>query len=233
MCFESVSFAQTYVQYGKASFYAKKFNGRRTASGETFNNSQMTAAHRTLPFNTVVRVTNVDNNKSVEVRINDRGPKSHSRIIDLSRTAAKEIDIIKNGIGNVKVEVIQLYYTAVDSDSIRKQDLIRNPPIDTNVYYDSAHLNKSGLYKVSVNDVIPAGYGIQVGSFSQYTNMMKEIDTLQSLFSYSILVQSIRVNEQLFYRVILGPFETKAQAQEIMAEIGKKKVKGFILHLKP
>jgi rare lipoprotein A len=193
----------------------------------------MTAAHRTLPFNTVVRVNNVENNKSVEVRINDRGPKSLNRIIDVSRKAAKELDIIRNGMGNVKVEVIQLYYTAADSDSIRKQDLIRNPPIDTNVYYDSAHLNKSGWYKVSVKDVIPAGYGIQVGSFSQYTNLMNEIDTLQKMFSYSILVQNTKVNEQLYYRVILGPFDTKVQAQQVMTEIRKKKVHGFILLLKP
>jgi rare lipoprotein A len=193
----------------------------------------MTAAHRTLPFNTVVRVTNLDNNKSVEVRVNDRGPKSKNRIIDISRKAAKEIDIIKKGLGNVKIEVVQLYYTPVDSDSIRIQAKLTNPPVDTNVYSDSASINKTGWYKVSVNDVIPTGFGIQVGSFSQYTNMMKEIDTLQKMFPYSILVQSTKVNDQLFYRVILGPFDNKAQAQQVMVEIRKKRVQGFILLLKP
>lgn len=233
MGFMSVSKAQNYVQYGKASFYAKKFNGKRTASGETFNNSQMTAAHRTLPFNTVVRVTNTDNNKSIEVRVNDRGPQSRKRIIDISRSAAKEIDIIKQGIGNVKVEVIQLYKTVIDSDSIRINAKFTNPPIDTNVYADSTQLNKSRWYKVSVNDIIPVGFGIQVGAFNHYTNMMKEIDSLQELFSYPILVQNTKINDQLFYRVILGPFDYKKQAQEVMFEIRKKKVNGFILLLKP
>ena len=225
--------AQSYVQFGKASFYARKFNGRRTSSGETFSNSQMTAAHRTLPFNTVVRVTNLDNNKMVEVRVNDRGPKSKSRIIDLSRSAAKEIDIIKQGVGNVKVEVVQLYFTPVDSDSIRIQAQKLNPPIDTNVYADSANMVKSAWYKVSANDVVPDGFGIQVGAFSQFTNMMKEIDTLQKMFTYSILVQSTKANDQLIYRIILGPFDNKAQAQQVMLEIRKRKVKGFILLLKP
>lgn len=233
MSFSSILLAQTYVQSGKASFYARKFNGRRTSSGEIYMNSLMTAAHRTLPFNTVVRVTNLDNNKMVEVRVNDRGPKYKSRIIDLSRNAAKELDIIRQGVGNVKVEVVQLYYTPVDSDSIRIQAQKSNPPIDTNVYADTANMNKSAWYKVLVKDVVPIGFGIQVGAFSQYTNMMKEIDTLQSLFSYSILVQSIKTNDQLFYRVILGPFENKEQAQQAMFEIRKKKIKGFILLLKP
>ena len=233
MSFSSVLYAQTYVQYGKASFYARKFNGRRTSSGEIYMNSQMTAAHRTLPFNTVVRVTNLDNNKMVEVRVNDRGPKYKSRIIDLSRDAAKELDIIRQGVGNVKVEVVQLYYTPADSDSIRIQAQRSNPPIDTNVYADTANMNKSAWYKVLVKDVVPNAFGIQVWAFSQYTNMMKEIDTLQSLFSYSILVQSIKTNDQLFYRVILGPFESKEQAQQAMLEIRKKKIKGFILLLKP
>ena len=233
MSFSSILLAQTYVQYGKASFYARKFNGRRTSSGEIYMNSLMTAAHRTLPFNTVVRVTNLDNNKMVEVRVNDRGPKYKSRIIDLSRNAAKELDIIRQGVGNVKVEVVQLYYTPVDSDSIRIQAQKSNPPIDTNVYADTANMNKSAWYKVLVKDVVPIGFGIQVGAFSQYTNMMKEIDTLQNLFSYSILVQSIKTNDQLFYRVILGPFESKEHAQQAMLEIRKKKIKGFILLLKP
>jgi len=233
MGFEAVLQAQTYVQYGKASFYNRKFNGRRTSSGEKFSNSQMTAAHRTLPFNSVVRVTNVDNNKSVEVRINDRGPKSRKRIIDVTRKAAKELDIIKQGIGNVKVEVVLLYRSRADSDSIIMQAKIAQHTIDTTIYADSSNLNKSQWYKVSVNDANPVGYGIQVGSFSQYTNMMKEIDTLQKLFTYSILVQNTKVNDQLFYRVILGPFDNKSEAQQVMLEIRKKKVQGFIMHLKP
>ncbi len=95
------------IEYGKASWYGKKFHGRKTASGERYNMNKMTAAHKTLPFGTKVRVTTMDNGKSVVVRINDRGPFVAGRIIDLSRAAAKKIDMISAGVAFVKVEIIK------------------------------------------------------------------------------------------------------------------------------
>jgi rare lipoprotein A len=91
-------------QTGKASYYADKFNGRKTANGETFRNSKLTAAHKTLPFGTRVRVTNLSNGRSVRVRINDRGPFVAGRIIDLSKKAAKKIDMVNAGVQEVKVK---------------------------------------------------------------------------------------------------------------------------------
>jgi peptidoglycan lytic transglycosylase len=95
------------IEYGKASWYGKKFHGRKTASGERYNMYQLTAAHKTLPFGTKVKVTNMDNGKSVVVRINDRGPFVKGRIIDLSRAAAKKVDMINAGVAFVKVEIIK------------------------------------------------------------------------------------------------------------------------------
>lgn len=97
------SCAPKITQKGKASFYANKFNGRKTASGEKFRNSKLTAAHKTLPFGTKVKVINLRNGKSVKVRINDRGPFVGGRIIDLSRKAARRIDMEKEGVGNVAI----------------------------------------------------------------------------------------------------------------------------------
>ena len=82
------------TEIGLASFYADKFDGRITASGEVFNQNKMTAAHRTLPFGTKVKVTRIDNKKSVTVTINDRGPFVNNRVIDLSKAAAKKLDFI-------------------------------------------------------------------------------------------------------------------------------------------
>jgi rare lipoprotein A len=90
---------------GQASYYANKFKGRKTASGELYDPDKFTAAHRTLPFGTMVRVMNLDNKKIVTVRINDRGPHVKSRIIDLSYAAAEKLDIIRKGIGEVAIEV--------------------------------------------------------------------------------------------------------------------------------
>ena len=92
---------------GLASYYAEPYHGRRTASGEVFDTYKaMTAAHRTLPFNTVVRVQNTANGKAVEVRINDRGPFIAGRIIDLSVRAARAIDILRPGVVLVKLQIL-------------------------------------------------------------------------------------------------------------------------------
>ena len=94
---------------GKAVFYGDKWHGRKTASGERFSQRKMTAAHRSLPFGTRVRVTNLSNGRSVVVKINDRGPfgRDRSRIIDLSKAAAKSLDFIDSGWARVRVEVLK------------------------------------------------------------------------------------------------------------------------------
>jgi rare lipoprotein A len=91
---------------GFASWYGGKFHGRLTSSGEVFDTNDMTAAHRTLPFGTMVKVTNLDNGKSAVVKINDRGPFVEGRIIDLSRAAAEEIDMLGQGVARVSLEIM-------------------------------------------------------------------------------------------------------------------------------
>jgi len=93
---------------GVASWYGPGFEGKNTASGEPFNPNHLTAAHRTLPFGTIVRVRNLQNGRAVEVRINDRGPFVKSRVIDLSKAAARDIGLIERGTGTVEVHVISL-----------------------------------------------------------------------------------------------------------------------------
>ncbi|MEO8739120.1 MAG: septal ring lytic transglycosylase RlpA family protein [Casimicrobiaceae bacterium] len=90
---------------GLASVYSDKLNGRKTASGQLFQQSELTAAHPSLPFGTKVKVTNTQNNKSVEVRINDRGPNQAGRVIDLSTAAAAKLGMKKTGTAPVKLEV--------------------------------------------------------------------------------------------------------------------------------
>lgn len=102
------SSAKEYSKNGIASYYHRKFHGRRTSSGEIYNSNLYTAAHKTLPLNSYALVTNLRNNKKTIVRINDRGPFSRDRIIDLSYTAAKEIGLIARGIGQVKVEALHI-----------------------------------------------------------------------------------------------------------------------------
>ncbi len=93
---------------GTASWYGKRFQGRPTSSGEPFDRRSLTAAHRTLPFGTVLRVTSLDTGRAVTVRINDRGPVSESRIIDLSQAAAARIGLQRMGIGRVSLAVVKM-----------------------------------------------------------------------------------------------------------------------------
>ena len=91
---------------GKVAYYGKKFNGRKTASGERFNAGAMTMAHKTLPFGTMVKVTNIKNNKSVVVRVNDRGPSTADRVGDLTSGAASKIRMVRAGVIDARLEVV-------------------------------------------------------------------------------------------------------------------------------
>ncbi len=100
------------TQSGLASWYGEPFHGRKTSSGETFDMYEHTAAHRTLPFGTVLRVTNLENGREVTVRVNDRGPFVRGRIVDLSYAAAKELRMMGSGVAKVEIEVVSMEQVA-------------------------------------------------------------------------------------------------------------------------
>ncbi len=118
LCFISFSFTPGKIiseETGIASFYAKKFEGRKTSSGEKFKHSLYTAAHKTLPLGTYVKVTNLKNDSFVIVKINDRLPKHSKRTIDLTTAAAKQLNFIKAGLTKVKIEVYEACDTCITS----------------------------------------------------------------------------------------------------------------------
>jgi rare lipoprotein A len=102
-----LSFSVNFLEKGTASYYGKSFEGRKTASGEILRNDSLTAAHKTLKFGTIVRVTNTRNDSTVIVKINDRLPKSSTRVIDLTLSAAKQLNFIKAGLAPVSLEIIE------------------------------------------------------------------------------------------------------------------------------
>jgi len=122
-------FAET---IGNASWYGEKFQGKSTASGEAFDMYSYTAAHRTLPFGTILKVTNLSNSKSVNVRINDRGPFKENRIIDLSYQAAKEIGLVKEGVAKVSIE--ELSDKEQSLKSMKKAEIKSNSSSNDNPY---------------------------------------------------------------------------------------------------
>ena len=118
--------ASQVFQVGPASYYGKAHHGKRTASGERFNMYAMTAAHRTLPFGTKIRVTNEDTGKSIIVTVNDRGPYHGRRILDLSQEAARQLGMIKRGVGKVTIE-------RIDSTRPKKPSPLDDPDLHEDI----------------------------------------------------------------------------------------------------
>ena len=201
-------------QQGKASFYADKFDGRITASGELYKSSEMTAAHRELPFGTFVKVVNIENNQSIIVRINDRGPYIGDRIIDLSKRAAEKLGFIEKGVTEVTLEIVEQGNDVIESATGDK--------IDNNN-------TNSEFYKLKATKYLPKGYGIQVASYAEAANLMRIADKIERTQNSDISVQVVSLNETKTYRVILGNFASKNDALNTLPLVKKSYPDCFII----
>lgn len=150
----SLAFSEILSANAEASYYAEKFHGRKTASGEIFNMNALTCAHKTLPFGTVLRVTNLKNNATVDVRVNDRGPFVKGREIDVSKAAAQKLGMIKTGTARVRIEVIA---PGGKSSAVSNASSSRNA-------------NPSARQAGSASVVRADYWDVQVGSFSSHEN---------------------------------------------------------------
>jgi len=206
------SMAQT--QSGKASYYADKFEGRTTASGEKYKHSKATAAHKTLPFGTKVRVTNTANNKSVEVVINDRGPYVDGRIIDLSKSAAEQLDFINLGLADVKIEVI---------DAGDGKGKTQSVPIDR------VSVDEKEFYDLSISRLKPKGFGVQIGTYQELVNLMRLSENLKQSYKKKIAVQVKILNGIKYYSLIVGQFPNRSKASGFLLELKKKFPDAFIV----
>ena len=206
------SFAQT--QTGKASFYADKFEGSSTASGEKYKHNKFTGAHKSLPFGTKVRVTNLANNESVEVTINDRGPYVDDRVIDLSRSAADKLGFISQGLAEVKLEVIDPG-DGKTSDPIRP---IEHVVVDEKEFYE---------FEISrINE--PKGYGVQIGTYQELVNLMRLAENLKKSYKKEVTVQVKILKGIKYYGLILGNFSSRTKAELFREELKKKFPDAFI-----
>jgi len=175
---------------GIASWYGPNFHGRKTSNGEYYNMYDLTAAHKTLPMNTMVKVTNLDNGRSVVVRINDRGPFVKNRIIDLSYSAAKRLDIVRTGTAPVEIEVLgfdKTIATLASGKSIKKEVKLTN-------------------------------FGVQIGSFRRYQGA-EITKNRYSLVDgrYHAIIKKFIVNGEPLYRVWLTGFESEDEARDFIA----------------
>lgn len=209
----TLSYAQ--IQTGKASYYADKFEGKPTASGEKYKHNKLTAAHKTLPFGTKVRVTNLSNNNIVEVVINDRGPFVEDRVIDLSRSAAEKLGFIVQGLAEVKIEVID----AGDGKGGGQIKPVGNVAVSDREYYD---------FKVEkINPV--SGFGVQVGTFQELANLIRLTENLKSSYRKNVTVQVKLINGIKYYSVIVGNVAIRKKADDLLKDIKKRYPDAFVV----
>lgn len=209
------TFAQ--IHKGKASYYADKFEGRLTASGVKYKHSKLTAAHKLLPFGTKVKVTNISNNKTVIVEINDRGPFVTGRIIDLSKSAAEKLDFIHVGITEVSIEV-------VDHGDGKGGGQIRPG--------HHAEVEEKEFYAMQVDRLSPKGFGVQIGSFKEMTNLVRLTQNLKSSYHKQVAIQVKVINSDKVYTIILGQFSSRDKANNFKTKLKKRYPDAFIVDYK-
>jgi len=205
-------FAQ--IHKGKASYYADKFEGRLTASGVKYKHSKLTAAHRLLPFGTKVKVTNLANGKTVIVEINDRGPFVDGRIIDLSKSAAEKLDFVHAGIADVSIEVI-------DHGDGKGGGQVR--PDHHN------EVEEKEFYAMQVDRLNPKGFGVQIGSFKEMTNLVRLTQNLKASYHKQVAIQVKVINSNKVYTIILGQFPSRDKADAFKVKLKKRFPDAFVV----
>ena len=180
--------------HGNASWYGSNFHGKLTSNGERYNMWSMTAAHKTLPMNTIVRVTNRRNGKSTIVRINDRGPFVATRIIDLSKAAASKIDMIGTGTAPVTLEVLGFAGKRSRTIPTRKQ------------------------LKKSPKSVAISGYAIQIASFANISGAILTQEKYDKKDGYTTVIKDVQSNNGRLFKVWLEGFKSEQEARDYKAK---------------
>jgi len=233
-----------YAEEGMASWYGRQFHGRRTANGEIYDMNDMTAAHRTLPLPTMVRVTNLSNGREVKLRVNDRGPFAKSRIIDVSRRAAQVLGFKNKGVTQVRVEVLADESRALArrsgsagsaSGRVAQVGAAPDPAVAAlNRNQLMTARAKPGSRKVATVQVlappvmrrvvvapVKSADGtrtyIQAGSFSDRNNAHRVRSRLSGLGP--VEVRKLQVGGRGFYRVRLGPLASDERAEQVLADV--------------
>jgi len=199
--------SDNYVERGTASWYGKKFHGHRTSSGEPYNMYAMTAAHKTLPLPTYLRVTNIDNGKTIIVKVNDRGPFVKGRIIDLSYVAAQKLEITARGTGRVEIE-------SIDPSQHQAKSRPQPQAVAKPVIASPVSSNDSNLY-------------LQVGLFKQRDNAEQLRSRLMKLALPAIRVTTDTSQAPPLYRVRIGPLAADSEADQLIEMLASQGHSGF------
>ncbi len=230
-----------WTQQGIASWYGRPYHGRITSNGERYDMNKISAAHKRLPFDTWVRVKNLNNKKTVDVRINDRGPFVKGRIIDLSRAAAKKIEMIGPGTARVRIEVVAtpgMRYRpgrrgrrreAPAEEPSAAPPTAPIPAVVPAVDLTSTQPEPDREAEQADSDpcAVAAFFGVQVGSFFVLENAELLYDKMAALHGDSRIIES-SLAEGTRYRVIVGRFAGPAAARGLKQQLADAGVDGFV-----
>jgi len=209
-------------QTGRASWYGHPYHGRRASSGEIYDMNQMTAAHLRLPFGTWVRVTNLDNGRQADVRINDRGPFVKNRIIDLSRAAARQIEMLGPGTAKVRLKVVALPGTLTPEQMSAES---RPPPPEVS----PPGASRPETTPSTGCGEVP-GYGVQVGSFQVLENAERMRVKMEETYSNGRILRKPAQGGDLF-SVIVGDAPDSYTANQWLARLQNDNISGFVVFL--
>jgi len=219
--YQPLATARGYSERGVASWYGKKFHGRRTSSGEPYDMYAMTAAHRTLPLPSYVRVTNLQNGRSVIVRVNDRGPFLHNRLIDLSYAAASRLGILGTGTGLVEVTAVEPGATTQVASTAPAPVAAKAPLVEIIPPAEAASTPPPDAVLQ-----MPKLY-IQVGAFRNWDNAVTlrtrlERSGFRPIFIDSVLLPTVDSDgqPQRLYRVRIGPLKSVEDGDRLATNVG-------------
>ncbi len=201
---------QAYDEVGIASWYGKQFHGKKTANGEIYNMNSLTAAHKTLPLPTNVKVTNLQNGRSIIVRVNDRGPFVGDRVIDLSRRAAQVLGFTNQGTTKVRVQVVDQYGKVAKPNKRYAKNTQRQK--------SSGFRNSQATREAKQSKASSGVIQVQVGSFRTKDNAHSRVRELKSAGIRATITKAV-VNGLMYFRVIAGSYSSRGAADTTLETV--------------
>ena len=233
-------------QYGDASYYSDELHGRPTSSGEIYDKDKLTCAHKSLPTGSIIKVTRIDNGASVRVRVNDCGPHVKNRIVDLSRQAAEQINLVWDGVTRVRIDLIKKGTglspckegkstpVAYGNDEFTTRGVGEpgepQAPGEPEQVQDESLMPPpfTGTFHSEGLRPLVFGFAVQIASFTKFQNTAVRVEELEAQGYENVLVNTDGEN----FRILIGPFDTEASADAYKKNLAeKRKIKGFVVDL--
>lgn len=237
-----------FTQEGMASYYANEFEGRTTASGERFSHKKATCSHMSIPFGALIKITNLENNTTAIVRVNDRGPFVPDRIVDVSQSVAERLGMIGKGTVKVRIEVVDNNGYSIQKAEPVQQSQKPEIPVVTNqpkVEKETAITKKTEttekveekkketeLFTLKVEASEAKGFSIQIGSYKELANVLRIAADIQNTTKKETKIQVTTINGEKIYRLMVGSFSNRKEAETAKEKIAIVYKDSFIVELK-